>query len=399
VAFRRAVDVGEKLAASASERVGYRTELAAYLNSLGLVLHTLGRLAEAEPPLRRAVSLFEECGEISKLATACNTLGMVLHAMGRLDDAASSFQQSCEVWTKVLADAKYPAQAHHMLGGVLHNLAGIDRDRGRLVEARQLFQQALDHQRDALRDSPRNPSFRLFLRNHYWGLGKTLAWLGAHQELARLVGEMRAGFPESGQIAAIAAKCMIDVLPSLERDTSLAPERRRELADSYAALIRELIDQAGHLGARDPEAQSLLARVLADVPDARFRDRARAVALARSATQRAPQDPDGWSTLGLASYRAGALAEAADALKRAMELKSGGDPSQWLVLAMIAHARGDTAEARRLREQSLERLKKQAAIDPDLARLRDEAMHVIGIEAPSSNAGHEPEKGPATKPL
>jgi serine/threonine protein kinase/Flp pilus assembly protein TadD len=397
-AFHREIVLDEGLVASFPEMVAYRGKLAADLNSLGLVLNGLGRYPEAETILRRAASLHEQIGNTRSLAIVCSSLGQVLRAMGRLDDAAMSFQRSRELWTKILADSKYPANAQHSLGGVLHNLARVNKDQGKLAEARQLFQEALARQRDALKDNPRDASPRLFLRNHYWGLGETLALLGDHQELARVVGEMRTALPESGQIPAIAAKCLIDVLPFVERDASLTSERRREVAESYAALIRELIDQAGRLGANDPEAQSLLARVLADAPDARFPDPARAIALARSATQRAPQDADGWTVLGLACYRTGALVEATDALKRAMELKSGGDPNQWLILALTAHARGDAAEARRLHGRSLEWLKNRPGADPELYRLRDEAARVLGVQAPPARAGHEPAKGVATKP-
>jgi serine/threonine protein kinase/Tfp pilus assembly protein PilF len=397
-ACRRAIAVDEGLVAGFPGTPTYLGKLTSDLNNLGLVLTGLGRYPEAETLLRRGISLHERSGNTRGLATVSSHLGSVLRKTGRLDDAVTSYQRSRELWTKILADAKYPANAHHGLGGVLHNLAQVYKDQGKLAEARQLYQEALAHQRDALKDNPRDASVRLFLRNHYFGLAQTLAQLGDHKELARLAGEMRTALPESGQITAIAAECLIDVLPFVERDTSLTSERRREVAESYTALIRDLIDQAGRLGASDPEAQCLLAGVLADAPDARFRDPSRALALARSATQRAPQDPEGWTTLGLASYRTGALAEAADALKRAMELKSGGDPDQWLVLALVAHARGDADEAHRLREQSLEWLKKHPRGDPELSRLRDEAARLLGNQSPSSNARPEPAKGAATKP-
>jgi serine/threonine-protein kinase len=397
-AFRRAINVVEGLVASSPGMTPYRDELAVQLNALGIVLYSLGPGAEAEAPLRRAISIFEETGNTPNLATTSNTLGLVLSATGRLDDAATSYQRSREIWTRLLADARHPSAAHNHLGGVLHNLGLIYKTQGKLDEARPLFEEAIKHEREALKDNPRDASARLFLRNHYSDLGATLAQLGDHRALNRLVEEMRAALPENGEIPAIAARCLIDVLPCLEHDTALTQEQRREAAGSYVALIRDLIDHAGRVGSSDPRAQTQLAQILADAPDTRFRDPSRAVTLARSASRRVPQDPECWTTLGLACYRAGALGEATAALKKAMELKSGGEPSQWLILAMTIHARGDAAESLRLYRQSLEWLKNRPDAGPRLYRLRDEAMRVVGVELPPSRGGPEPAKGAATKP-
>jgi tetratricopeptide (TPR) repeat protein len=397
-AFRRAIIAVEGLLASSPGMEPYRVEFAVQLNALGIVLYSLGRGTEAEAPLRRAISIFEETGNIPNLAITSNTLGSVLSATGRLGDAATSYQQSREIWTKLLADARHPAAVHNSLGGVLHNLALIHKEQGSLDEARPLFEEAITHERDALKDNPRDASARLFLRNHYSDLGATLAQLGEHKALSRLVEEMRADLPENGEIPVIAARCLIDVLPFLEHDAALTPEQRREAAKSYAALIRELIDQAGRVGSSDPRAQTQLAQILADAPDTRFRDASRAVALARSATRRVPQDPEGWTTLGLACYRAGLLDEAEDALKRVKGLQPGGNIKQILVLALVAHARSDAAEACRLHEQSQEWLKKHPRVDPNLSRLCEEVARRLGDESPSSKAAHEPANGTTTTP-
>src|SRR5205823_2458495 len=65
------------------------------------------------------------------------------------------------------------AQVQSGLGAVLHNLAMQLRDRGRLEPARQLLEQAVRYQQLALKTSPENHGYLLFLRNHYWVLAET----------------------------------------------------------------------------------------------------------------------------------------------------------------------------------------------------------------------------------
>jgi hypothetical protein len=78
------------------------------------------------------------------------------------------------------------------------------------------------------------------------------------------------------------------------------------------------------------------------VLDARCRDSSRAIALARSATRRPPQDPEGWTTLGLARRRG----EVEDALKRVKGLQQGGNITQILILAHVARSRRGAARPR-----------------------------------------------------
>src|SRR5262249_51402170 len=82
------------------------------------------------------------------------------------------------------------------------------------------------------------------------------------------------------------------------------------------------------------EAHIALAWLLATCPDAKVRDPAQAVTLARQAIQLAPKEKNYWQTLGVAHYRAGDWKAAIGALDKSVELRRGGDAVDRLFLAM-----------------------------------------------------------------
>jgi tetratricopeptide (TPR) repeat protein len=85
---------------------------------------------------------------------------------------------------------------------------------------------------------------------------------------------------------------------------------------------------------KDALAQNNLAWLLATCPDTKFRDRGRAVQLAKAAVELAPNDGLIRNTLGVAHYRAGDWRAAIEVLEKAMELRKGGDSFDWFFLAM-----------------------------------------------------------------
>jgi hypothetical protein len=55
----------------------------------------------------------------------------------------------------------------------LHSLAELLRDRGQLAEARALLEEAVGHQRLALKANPRHPDYRKALESHRSALART----------------------------------------------------------------------------------------------------------------------------------------------------------------------------------------------------------------------------------
>jgi serine/threonine protein kinase/Flp pilus assembly protein TadD len=102
---------------------------------------------------------------------------------------------------------------------------------------------------------------------------------------------------------------------------------------------------------------------------------ARAVRLARKATETGPGDFAAWNTLALALGRSGDTDGARAALEKAVALHSP-DVSDWLVLALLRAQTGDGAGA----SQALEHADALAAspVVPDLEGLRQEARRMAG---------------------
>jgi superkiller protein 3 len=127
--------------------------------------------------------------------------------------------------------------------------------------------------------------------------------------------------------------------------------------------------------------------LLATCREAKFRNAAKAVELAKKATEQAPQEGGHWNTLGVAHYRAGAWKPAVAAFGKSMELRAGGDAFDWLFLAMAHGKLGNRDDARKRYDQAVQWLEKNGpmlAKSPreadELRRFRAEAEEVLGLK-------------------
>jgi tetratricopeptide (TPR) repeat protein len=152
----------------------------------------------------------------------------------------------------------------------------------------------------------------------------------------------------------------------------------KALADGQAALKWAPTDAGAH---------NNLAWLLATCPDVKWRQPERAVALARKATQLAPNDANNWGTLGTALYRAGDWKGAVAAVHKSRELSRGGDAFDGFVLAMAYCKLGDRGEARkaygqalRWLEQNQEWLARNQVQADELRRFRNEAEEVLELK-------------------
>ncbi len=104
----------------------------------GDLLRHAGRYAEAEPPLRRAVSAFEELGGEYEptFASVCYRLSAVLRALGKLDAARDAL-------LRLLPIATRDARAGSLLPEALDNLAGVMQEMGELEEAEAHYRRAI----------------------------------------------------------------------------------------------------------------------------------------------------------------------------------------------------------------------------------------------------------------
>jgi tetratricopeptide (TPR) repeat protein len=129
-----------------------------------------------------------------------------------------------------------------------------------------------------------------------------------------------------------------------------------------------------------PGIKNDLAWLLVTCPDAKLRDPAQAVTMAKQAVEGDPR-PAYWNTLGAAECRAGNYKQALAALQRSMDLSRGGDSFDWFFVAM-AHARQhDRDEARKWYDKAVAWMEKNKPNDAELVRFREEAEELMKQEA------------------
>jgi eukaryotic-like serine/threonine-protein kinase len=145
-------------------------------------------------------------------------------------------------------------------------------------------------------------------------------------------------------------------------------------------LVREALDLAARTA--DPTLLNLLASLLVSHPEGPPHDPLEAVALARRAVALAPNSAVIRTTLALACYRAGALAEAVEAVEASMRLSQGGNAKDWFLLAMVRWPEGKREEARRCYERGRAWLEEHREWrTEDALVLQAEAEAVLGLPA------------------
>src|SRR5262249_13307406 len=146
--------------------------------NLGNALYQKRLWDQAIAKYREVIQLKPDC------ADAHFYLGNALYHNTLPDEAVARYRDAVTLYQKLVA--KSP-NAHdlNLLGQALNNHALILMDRGQLVEARQLLERAIQHQKAALQITPRDPGYLRDLGNHNWGLAETLVRLKEHGAAAR----------------------------------------------------------------------------------------------------------------------------------------------------------------------------------------------------------------------
>jgi tetratricopeptide (TPR) repeat protein len=157
-----------------------------------------------------------------------------------------------------------------------------------------------------------------------------------------------------------------------------ADEVRHQLWDNCTAVLKS---EAG-----DFNTWNNLAWTLASRPGTSLKDASLAVKLAGQAVNHAVENGEYWNTLGIARYRAGDFAGAAEALERSMQLRSGGDPNDWLFLAMVRYSQGQPGTARRWFDRSRRWLEARPvdSLTEELPHFQAEAVRLLKLDRPLS---------------
>jgi tetratricopeptide (TPR) repeat protein len=396
--------------------------------------------AEGQSLLRQALALWEglPADEINRpevrlrRANILNSLGMALYRSGRLADGEPLLQRCLPLIRGLATEFPKDYRYHHLLGGVLNNLAVLALElRNDAAEALRYLEDAITHQEEAVKLSPRSTEGRLFLRNHY----ATLATgpLTILKQFPEAVAAARKGLTTAERLAADfpnvpeyqmtladaywvlgrtllrsgqsteAEEVLGRALPILERQLGANPRRaaKRAMAiDVYCRLgglrqssgrSREAVRawrRAVELDPKNAMANNNLAWLLALGAEPGLSDPAELVRLARTATEVKPRVGKHWIVLGLALYRSGDWAAAKDALGKASNLSRIDAPMHGFVLAMTEWRLGDKTAARTAYNRAIEQLGLlNKPLDTESRRLPAEAAQLLGVTGPATKPG------------
>jgi tetratricopeptide (TPR) repeat protein len=334
-AFQKAREIGEGLVAHQPRDPEFRVVLADSCSALGLVQLNNGvQSAEVEKPLRRSEGLlktlvdeFPDMPEYREiLALTQNNLGNCLSRAGRDREAEEAYRDALNVKEGMMkAFPQVPVYREDVVQAC-NNLTLFLREAHRLPEAREINRRAQEVAEQLVKDFPADRAFRGDLAR-------------CHQRLAEVC-QTAEDFPQAAEECRLALKACPD----------------------------------------NGGIQCGVAWVLATLPVPDFGDPARAVELARKATQAAPQDSYAWRTLGLSQYSAGDARAAIEALSHALRLEKSA-PVHTLLFLSMAHARlGHQEEARRCYEEAVGYMSKTSSQSEEARRLRAEAAQLLGIK-------------------
>jgi eukaryotic-like serine/threonine-protein kinase len=376
--MRRAVGLLEKLTAE-EPKGGYRQELAQAHHGLGYQLVDEGRLAEAEPCFRRALAEWDAVGGNGiGQAQSYNSLGLLLRVKGRLAEAEEAHRSA-----QALVRPPFPSQLHFSMQW---ELARSQAHLGIVLARRQRFADAAAAVRDAIaartrlvQESHGSRTARQELALTYLTLGWIAEMSGhtadaetpyrealAHEE------KLHADFPLRPDSASRLGRVHValgQVLHELGR--------RAEAEESFRSAGRAFEDGLNRSPA-NPEINFHYARLLAVCPLESCRDPNRAVALATKAVTAQSASAVYQSTLGMAHYRARNWKAARMALQKATEQAGGDIPAAHFFLAMTHWQLGAEEQARRVFEQG----NAEAFGNSTLAtrRCRAEAAALLGAQ-------------------
>ncbi len=156
------------------------TEVMLTLNTLATAQGQLSQHSDAIASLEQAVQIGQQLharwpdqpAYRRDLVLSLNQLGLSLSVQHRLDEAGEALSQAMK-HGRSLSDAfADSAEVQSMLGGVLNNLAFLKQQRGDVEAAKRLYDEAIEHQKVAVRLAPQIPRYQSFLRTQQTNLRK-----------------------------------------------------------------------------------------------------------------------------------------------------------------------------------------------------------------------------------
>ncbi|MDR3622284.1 MAG: serine/threonine-protein kinase [Paludisphaera borealis] len=300
-AYRKSLDLIQRLAARYPDNAVYQLELARCLDGLGglmvqaekyepaeglfqqglgaldvkqapalstealreksILLSNLGSVRRAadkptaEAPIRQAIAISQALADrkpparddVRSLAIAQETLAEALEAKSARDEAAALFQTAVDRMTQLAADAPGEYLEQFYLGYFLEQQGKLLAKLGKPADAKKALESAAAHQREAIKlTDGKVPTYREMLLSHLEALADVDLTLAAYDDVRKAALEMprTAVAPGVGYFAA--AKTLARAATQMHKDAKLDPSRRddleRKCLGSVVLMLREAID-------------------------------------------------------------------------------------------------------------------------------------------------------------
>jgi serine/threonine protein kinase len=213
-AYRRAVALGQQLAADFPNQPIFRMELASSHNLLGVLLRAAGRPTEAESAYVEGLRIFKqlatdfptERGFRQGMAGMQNNLGNLLHETGRLTEAESAQTEALAIRKQLMIDFPTEPTLRQALAMSYSNLGWLLHSTGRLKQAESAFRDGLNLQKKVAAEFPNRPEFRLLLakiQNNFSNLlhdiDRPREAQEAHADALTILKELVAEFPNRAE--------------------------------------------------------------------------------------------------------------------------------------------------------------------------------------------------------
>jgi tetratricopeptide (TPR) repeat protein len=259
----------------------------------------------------------------------------------------------------------------------LYDLSLALEESGRLAEAVEASRRGLDVSQKLVDDFPEVPVYREFLALSYTSLGSKLEKAGQPQDAVPAYRQCLAGLEKlAGTFPTVLRFRHRDLLTRLPlADLLWALGRHAEAAEQY----RQGRNLAESLSPENPDLKDTLAWLLATCPAPQCRDERRAVELAKTLVERAPQEGSYQCTLGAAYFGTGDYPAAVRALEEAVRLPNGQTGLALYFLAMAHWQLGQKDLARKCYDRAVTQVERRKAWSAETGRLRVETEKLLGI--------------------